>query len=64
MDDTRQSRQFPVRELLPNERLQVTLMGVGVQRTDIAQATAGSSGQFTAEDREMLREIYRQVTGK
>jgi hypothetical protein len=58
LDDTRPARELPVRDLLPNEVLHSTLMGVVVRRTDLAQP---GPGQFTTQDRAMLEAIYRAV---
>lgn len=57
LDDARPPREIPVRDLLPNEKLQTGLMGVGVVRTDLQ-----SSDQFTAADRATLRQIYQIVS--
>ncbi len=57
--DTRPPRPVPVRDLLPNEKIQVGLMGVGILRTDLQQ---DSSGAFTADDRATLQQIYRIVS--
>jgi hypothetical protein len=62
VDDPRPPRDVPVRDLLPNEKFQAGLMGVGVVRTDLKQTTAEASGQFTAEDRTTLRLIYQVVS--
>ena len=56
-DDTRPPREMPVRDLLPTEKLQTGLMGVGVMRTDLQ-----SSDQFTAADRATLQQIYQIVS--
>ncbi len=58
VDDMRPPREMPVRDLLPNEKLQTGLMGVSVVRTDLEQQ---QSGQFTADDRATLQQIYQIV---
>lgn len=55
INDTRAPREMPVRDLLPNERIGMTLMGPTVLRLD--QQPDG--GQFTEADRQVLREIRR-----
>lgn len=58
-DDTRPPRAMPVRDLLPNEQLYTGMMGIlGVVRTDLQKTAAETSGQFTPDDRAMLRMIY------
>lgn len=61
VDDSRTPREVPVRDLLPNEAIQVGLMGVGIVRTDFREQSMRANGQFTAEDRTMLRAIYKAV---
>jgi hypothetical protein len=61
IDDPRASRDIPVRDLLPNEAIQVGLMGVGIIRTDLRDQAAKANGQFTADDRAMLQAIYKSV---
>jgi len=58
LDDTRTPRQLPLRPLLANERFHAGLMDVGIERTDLKQAQDEASGQFTAQDRVMLKAIY------
>ena len=60
--DALPERPVPTRALLPNERLLVGLLGVGVvvQRTDRVRADTGASG-FTTVDRTMLQEIWAAV---
>jgi hypothetical protein len=58
LNDTRVPREMPVRELLANERISMTLMGPTVLRTDLQTE---STGQFTDGDRAVLREIQRFV---
>jgi hypothetical protein len=60
--DQRPPREVPVRELLPNEKIGMTLMGPTILRTDRQQVSAELSGQFTENDRAMLREILRRVS--
>jgi hypothetical protein len=60
--DQRPPRDMPVRDLLANEKIGMTLMGPTVLRTDRQQAAAEASGQFTENDRAMLREILRRVS--
>ena len=62
LDDTRPPRPMPVRALLPNEKIQVSLMGVGVVRTDLQQQTNEQAGQFTPDDRATLQQIYSIVS--
>ena len=59
LEDTRPARDMPVRNLLPNEKFQVGLMGVSVIRTDLQQQADASAGQFTADDRATLQQIYQ-----
>jgi hypothetical protein len=59
--DARPSREVPARDLLPNERVAMTLMGPVIQRMDRLQAQAEASGQFTEMDRLSLKEIQRLV---
>jgi len=59
LQDTRPPRQVPVRDLLPNEKISMTLMGPVVVRTDLQQALAESASQFTETDRLTLKEIQR-----
>jgi hypothetical protein len=62
-DDTRPPRGMPVRDLLPNEQLYSGVMGIlGVVRTDLQNAANEASGQFTPDDRAMLRMIYLAVS--
>jgi hypothetical protein len=62
-DDARPPRAMPVRDLLPNEQLYRGTMGMlGVVRTDLQKTAAEASGQFTADDRAMLRMIYLAVS--
>lgn len=59
LDDTRPVREMPVRSLLPNEMLYAGPLGLlGVVRTDLQKAADEQSGQFTPDDRAMLRAIY------
>ena len=57
LDDTRPPRPIPVRDLLPNEQLQSGLMGVGVIRTDLQQASG-----FSAADRATLQQVFQIVS--
>lgn len=57
--DTRPPRLVPVRELLPNEKIAMTLMGPVIARLDRQQTQAESAGQFTEADRMALREVQR-----
>ena len=62
-NDSRPPRQMPVRDLLPNERLYTGLMGIlGVVRTDLQKNADEASGEFTPDDRAMLRMIYLAVS--
>ena len=62
LDDTRPPREMPVRDLLPNEKFQMGLMGVSIIRTDLAQLQAQQDGQFTPDDRATLQQIYQIVS--
>jgi hypothetical protein len=62
LDDTRPPREMPVRDLLPNEKFQMGLMGVSIIRTDLAQQQAQQDGQFTPDDRATLQQIYQIVS--
>jgi hypothetical protein len=54
---------MPVRDLLPNEQLYSGVMGIlGVVRTDLQNAANEASGQFTPDDRALLRMIYLAVS--
>ncbi len=59
LQDPRPPREVPVRDLLPNEKISMTLMGPVIVRTDRLQAQAEASGQFTEADRLTLKEIQR-----
>ncbi|MEO5924840.1 MAG: hypothetical protein ABIR70_13555 [Bryobacteraceae bacterium] len=61
LKDARPPREVPVRDLLPNEKIAMTLMGPIIVRTDRMQAQAEASGQFTEMDRQTLKEIQRLV---
>jgi len=53
---------MPVRDLLSNEKIDVSLFGgPQIVRTDRQQKKADSSGQFLDADRALLREILRLV---
>jgi hypothetical protein len=58
-NDNRPPRPLPVRDLLPNEKIQIGLMGVGILRTDLQR---DASGAFTADDRATLQQIYQIVS--
>ena len=60
--DTRPPRPMPVRNLLPNEKFQTGLMGVGIIRADLQQNQEAQKGQFTADDRATLQTIYQIVS--
>jgi hypothetical protein len=60
--DTRPPRPMPVRSLLPNEKFQTGLMGVGIIRTDLQESNGEQSGQFTMDDRATLQQIYQIVS--
>ena len=62
LNDTRPPRPVPVRDLLPNEKLQTGLMGVGVVRTDLQQQANEATGQFTPDDRATLQQIYQMIS--
>ena len=59
--DARPPREMPVRDLLPTERIAMTLMGPVIVRSDRQQLLAEASGQFTDGDRQMLKEVQRLV---
>ena len=59
LSDARPPREMPVRELLPNEKVAMTLMGPVIVRTDRQASQAEASGQFTDTDRLTLKEIHR-----
>jgi hypothetical protein len=61
LDDTRPPREMPVRDLLPNERIAMNMMGPMIVRTDRQQAQAEMAGQFTPADRAILRELQQMV---
>lgn len=61
LNDMRQARPMPVRDLLPNEQLQPGLMGVSVIRTDLQQQQNAQAGEFTPDDRATLQQIYQIV---
>lgn len=60
-NDMRQARPIPVRDLLPNEELQMGLMGVSVVRTDLVAQQGITAGQFTPDDRATLQQIYQMI---
>jgi hypothetical protein len=62
LNDMRPARPMPVRDLLPNEELQIGLMGVSVVRTDLQAQQAAAAGQFTPDDRATLQQIYQMVS--
>jgi hypothetical protein len=62
VNDTRAPREMPVRDLAANEKLLPGLMGVSVIRTDLQQQQDAQEGQFTADDRATLQQIYRILT--
>ncbi len=62
LNDVRPPRPMPVRDLLPNEKLQAGLMGVSVVRADLQKQSDEQSGQFTADDRATLQHIYQVVS--
>lgn len=64
LDDQRPPREMPVRDLLPNEKIAVTLMGANIVRTDLQRPQTDGGGQFTEADRSMLREILRLLEQK
>jgi hypothetical protein len=53
---------MPVRDLLPNEKFQMGLMGVSIIRTDLSQQQGQLDGQFTPDDRATLQQIYQIVS--
>jgi hypothetical protein len=62
-EDTRPPRPMPLRDLMPNEQLYTGLMGIlGVVRTDLQKTADETSGEFTPDDRAMLRMIYLAVS--
>jgi hypothetical protein len=58
LQDSRPPREVPVRDMLANERISMTLMGPVIVRTDRLQE---ASGQFTETDRLTLKEIQQLV---
>jgi len=61
-DDMRPPREMPVRDLLPNEEFFLGLMGIlGIVRTDLQKSANEASGQFTPDDRAMLRLMYQAI---
>jgi hypothetical protein len=62
LDDTQPPREMPVRDLLPNEKFQMGLMGVSIIRTDLSQQQGQLDGQFTPDDRATLLQIYQIVS--
>ncbi len=62
LDDTRPPRELPLRDLLPNERLETGPMGVHVVRTDLVAQAAADAGLFTAADRALLQAIHDMVS--
>jgi hypothetical protein len=62
LTDVRLPRPLPLRDLLPNEKLQTGLMGASVVRTDLQQQANEQNGQFTPDDRATLQAIYRIVS--
>ena len=62
LNDTRPARDIPVRDLLANEKLQPGLMGVSVVRSDLQNQQGEASGEFTADDRATLQQIYQIVS--
>ncbi len=61
LQDARPPREVPVRDLLSNEKVAMTMMGPVIVRTDRAQAQAEASGQFTDADRQVLKDIQRML---
>jgi hypothetical protein len=61
LQDVRPPREVPVRDLLPNEKINMTLMGPVIVRTDRLQAQAQASGLFTDLDRQALKDIQQMV---
>jgi hypothetical protein len=59
LNDTRQARDMPVRDLLANEKFQIGLMGVSIVRVDLQQQADQQAGQFTADDRATLQGVYQ-----
>jgi len=58
----RPPREMPVRDLLPNEEFFLGLMGIlGIVRTDLQKSANEASGQFTPDDRAMLRLMYQAI---
>jgi hypothetical protein len=62
LDDIRPPRPIPVRALLPNEVLKAGLMGVGIVRTDLQTTVDQANGEFTADDRATLQQIYHLLS--
>ncbi|MEP6960636.1 MAG: hypothetical protein ABI995_01055 [Acidobacteriota bacterium] len=62
LDDHRAPREVPVRDLLPNELISAGLMGPMIVRTDLQKLAGDTAGQFSADDRTLLREIHGMVS--
>jgi hypothetical protein len=62
LNDTRPPRDMPVRDLYAQEKFQVGLMGTVIIRTDLQDASNDASGQFSAQDRIVLQQIFDAVT--
>jgi hypothetical protein len=62
LDDQRPPRDVPSRDLLPNEKIGMTLMGPTILRMDRQQASSEAAGQFTESDRAILREVHRLLS--
>lgn len=60
--DPRPPVAMPVRDLLPTEKLQTGLMGIGIARVDLGQDVKHMAGQFTEQDRATLQLIYQMVS--
>jgi hypothetical protein len=59
LDDTGPARDMAVRDLLPNEKFQVGLMGTSIVRTDLQNQANQQAGEFTPDDRATLQRIYQ-----
>ena len=63
LDDRRPPRDMPLRDLLPNERLQAGLMlETSVFRTDRSSIPQTDGDRFTAADRGVLQQILQIVS--
>jgi hypothetical protein len=62
LNDSRQARDMPVRDLFPNEKFQIGLMGISIVRTDLQTQANQAAGEFTPDDRATLQRIFQIVS--